>query len=187
MFSFGGYAQEYDARLLAKYDLQALETMRQQEPEQLAMLTYALDNAMYIAERMQEAGLPVIYPGLESHPDHHTAAAQMEGFGGVVSFEVAGDLRTTGDFIDRLRIPYIAPSLGGVESLIEQPALMSYFELTTEERLELGIKDNLVRFAVGIENTEDILDDLERALAAVPGPHTSVYRLEDIWELRFRQ
>lgn len=109
----------------------------------------------------------VWYPGLESHPDHSVAAVQMTGFGGVISFEVAGDLRTTGKFIDNLHIPYIAPSLGGVESLIEQPALMSYFEKTTEERLALGIKDNLVRFAVGIEDTADLLEDLEQALAAI--------------------
>ncbi len=106
----------------------------------------------------------VWYPGLASHPDHEVAVEQMKGFGGVVSFEVAGDLHTTGKFIDATRIPYIAPSLGGVESLIEQPALMSYYEKTTEERLALGIKDNLVRFAVGIEDTEDILADLEQAL-----------------------
>lgn len=109
----------------------------------------------------------VWYPGLESHPDYTVAARQMTGFGGVVSFEVAGDLRTTGKFIDALNIPYIAPSLGGVESLIEQPALMSYYEKTTEERLALGIKDNLVRFAVGIEDTDDLIDDLEQALAVI--------------------
>ncbi len=109
----------------------------------------------------------VWYPGLESHPDHTTATSQMTGFGGVVSFEVAGDLRTTSKFIDNLKIPYIAPSLGGVESLIEQPALMSYYEKTSEERLELGIKDNLVRFAVGVEDTVDILADLEQALLAI--------------------
>jgi cystathionine gamma-synthase len=109
----------------------------------------------------------VWYPGLASHPDHEVAVRQMTGFGGVVSFEVAGDLRTTGKFIDAMNIPYIAPSLGGVESLIEQPALMSYYEKTTEERLALGIKDNLVRFAVGIEDTDDILQDLEQALAVI--------------------
>jgi cystathionine gamma-synthase len=107
----------------------------------------------------------VWYPGLESHPDFAVASAQMSAFGGVVTFEVRGDLKTTGEFIDRLRIPYIAPSLGGVESLIEQPALMSYYEKTTEERLALGMKDNLVRFAIGVEDTDDILDDLEQALA----------------------
>lgn len=109
----------------------------------------------------------VWYPGLASHPDHAIAAAQMTGFGGVVSFEVAGDLKMTSRFIDRLRIPYIAPSLGGVESLIEQPALMSYYEKSPEERLELGIKDNLVRFAVGIEDTDDVLNDLDQALAGI--------------------
>ena len=91
----------------------------------------------------------------------------MDGFGGVVSFEVRGDLKTTSDFIDNTKIPYIAPSLGGVESLIEQPALVSFYELTTEERLQVGIKDNLVRFAVGIEDTADILNDLDQALAAI--------------------
>lgn len=109
----------------------------------------------------------VWYPGLESHPDHRVAAAQMDDFGGVISFEVAGDLRTTSRFIDALQIPYIAPSLGGVESLIEQPALMSYYEKSTEERLALGIRDNLVRFAVGVEDTDDILNDLDRALATI--------------------
>ncbi len=109
----------------------------------------------------------VWYPGLESHPDHATAAAQMAGFGGVISFEVRGDLRMTGKFIDALDIPYIAPSLGGVESLIEQPALMSYYEKSTEERLALGIKDNLVRFAVGIEDTDDIIADLDQALGVI--------------------
>lgn len=123
----------------------------------------------------------VYYPGLESHPDYAIAAHQMTGFGGVVSFEVAGDLQTTGDFIDRMTIPYIAPSLGGVESLIEQPALMSFYEKTTEERLALGIKDNLVRFAIGIEDADDLIDDLEQALAAIPER-----QLSDIWEIRFR-
>ncbi len=107
----------------------------------------------------------VWYPGLESHPDHEIAMAQMTGFGGVVSFEVKGDLQATSRFIDRLKIPYIAPSLGGVESLIEQPALMSYYEKTSEERLALGIKDNLVRFAIGIEDTDDVLFDVQQALA----------------------
>jgi cystathionine gamma-synthase len=109
----------------------------------------------------------VWYPGLPSHPDHKIAIEQMDGFGGVISFEVKGDLKTTGKFIDALQIPYIAPSLGGVESLIEQPALMSYYEKSSEERLALGIKDNLVRFAVGIEDTDDILNDLEQALSVI--------------------
>jgi cystathionine gamma-synthase len=108
----------------------------------------------------------VWYPGLPSHPDHEIAARQMTGFGGVVSFEVRGKLEDASRLVDRLEIPYIAPSLGGVDSLIEQPALMSYFEKTTEERLALGIKDNLVRFAIGIEDAADLIADLEQALAA---------------------
>jgi cystathionine gamma-synthase len=88
----------------------------------------------------------------------------MSGFGGVVSFEVRGSLEDTGRFIDKLEIPYIAPSLGGVDSLIEQPALMSFYEKTTEERLALGIKDNLVRFAIGVEDASDIIADLAQAL-----------------------
>lgn len=110
----------------------------------------------------------VYYPGLESHPDHELAKAQMGGFGGVVSFEVAGDIKATSDFIDRLRIPYIAPSLGGTESLIEQPAYFSYYDLSGEERLAIGIKDNLARYALGIEDAEDIIADLEASLSQAP-------------------
>ncbi len=109
----------------------------------------------------------VWYPGLPSHPDHEIACKQMTGFGGVVSFEVRGSLEDTGRFIDKLDIPYIAPSLGGVDSLIEQPALMSYYEKTSEERLALGIKDNLVRFAIGVEDTSDIIADLNQALEVI--------------------
>ncbi len=109
----------------------------------------------------------VWYPGLPSHPDHEIAVRQMSGFGGVVSFEVRGTLEDTSRFIDALQIPYLAPSLGGVDSLIEQPALMSYYEKTTEERLALGIKDNLVRFAIGVEDTADIIADLAHALEVI--------------------
>jgi len=106
----------------------------------------------------------VYYPGLVSHPSHAVARQQMRGFGGVVSFELDGTLQQTSAFIDALRLPYIAPSLGGVESLIEQPALMSYYELTPEERQRLGIGDSLVRYAAGIEDTDDLLTDVEQAL-----------------------
>lgn len=109
----------------------------------------------------------VWYPGLASHPEHAIAAAQMRGFGGVVSFEVRGDLGAASRLVDAVRIPLIAPSLGGVESLIEQPALMSYFELSSDERLALGIRDNLVRLACGIEDTADLVADLHQALTAV--------------------
>jgi cystathionine gamma-synthase len=106
----------------------------------------------------------VHYPGLKSHPDHELARRQMGGFGGVVSFELDADLAGCSRFVDALRIPQIAPSLGGVESLVEQPSLMSFYELTSEERLALGIKDSLVRYSVGVEDVEDILRDLDQAL-----------------------
>lgn len=117
----------------------------------------------------------VWYPGLPSHPDHAIARQQMSGFGGVVSFEIApipgeNPADTTSRFIDAMTIPYIAPSLGGVESLIEQPAYMSFYELSTEERLTIGIKDNLVRFAIGIEDTADIVADLAQALSVIGNP-----------------
>jgi cystathionine gamma-synthase len=107
------------------------------------------------------------YPGLDSHPDHDVATEQMRGYGGVVSFEIDGTLEDTSRFVDALRIPTIAPSLGGVESLVEQPALMSYFDLTTEERAAIGISDTLVRYAVGIEDTNDLLEDLGQALTVL--------------------
>ena len=107
----------------------------------------------------------VFYPGLPDHPDHAVARAHMRGFGGVVSFLVRGDEAATSRFIDRCEIPRIAPSLGGVESLIEQPALMSFYELSSEQRLAVGIRDNLVRLSLGVEDPDDLLADLAQALA----------------------
>lgn len=107
----------------------------------------------------------VYYPGLPSHPDHEVARRQMTGFGGVVSFDVKGDMERTGQFIDRLRIPYIGPTLGGVESIAQQQAIL--VSLKPEERREAGIGDNLVRYALGIEDAEDLIADLEQALDGV--------------------
>ena len=88
----------------------------------------------------------------------------MSGFGGVVSFEVKGDLWAAAKFIDNVKIPYIAPSLGGVESLIEMPAVQSYWSFGPAKRAEIGIKENLIRFSIGVENVEDIWADLSQAL-----------------------
>ena len=88
----------------------------------------------------------------------------MSGFGGVVTFAVKGDLAAVGRVIDAMTIPRIAPSLGGVESLVEQPALMSFFELSSEERLAVGMSDDLVRYAVGLEDTDELIADVLRAL-----------------------
>jgi cystathionine gamma-synthase len=107
----------------------------------------------------------VHYPGLPSHPDHGIARRQMAGFGGVVSFEINGDMEATGRFVDQLRLPYVGPTLGGVESVIEQMAAL--FSLDRGERQEAGIKDNLVRYALGIEDADDIIADLDQALAGL--------------------
>ncbi|KAL6747628.1 cystathionine gamma-synthase [Haematococcus lacustris] len=126
-------------------------------------------SAAEIARRLQQHPKVerVWYPGLESHPDHAIARQQMGGYGGVVSFEVCGGLWDCARFIDAVRLPYIAPSLGGVESLIEMPAVQSYWGFGPEKRAAIGIKENLVRFSVGIEDLEDIWADLEQALDRV--------------------
>jgi cystathionine gamma-synthase len=125
----------------------------------------ALDIAKWLENQPNVAR--VHYPGLPSHPDHEVAKRSMTGFGGVVSFVLKGDLDGTSRALDTCELATIAPSLGGVETLIEQPALMSYFGLSAEERHDLGIEDGLVRLSVGIEDVADIRADLERVLASV--------------------
>ena len=109
----------------------------------------------------------VWYPGLPSHPEHLIATAQMRGFGGVVTFEIDGDSAATSRFVDALRLPYIGPSLGGVESLVEQVALVSYFDADPEKLDALGISPSLVRLSCGIEDTADLIADLRQALERV--------------------
>jgi cystathionine gamma-synthase len=121
--------------------------------------------AAFLADHPKVA--QVHHASLASHPEHAIAAKQMRGFGGVVSFEIHGDIAAGSRLVDACRIPRIAPSLGGVESLIEQPALMSFFELSTEERLQVGIKDSLIRYSVGIEDADDLIADLRQALDLV--------------------
>lgn len=107
----------------------------------------------------------VFYAGLASHPSHAIAREQMDGYGGVVSFVVKGDKAAASRVCDLTKIPRIAPSLGGVESLIEQPALMSYFELSEEQLKAIDISPSLIRLSLGVEDTADIVEDLEQALA----------------------
>jgi len=109
----------------------------------------------------------VFYPGLASHPDHAVAKRLMTGFGGVVSFVLRASLDVTARALDACELATIAPSLGGVETLIEQPAIMSFYGLTSEERGALGIADGLVRLSVGVEDIEDVREDLARVLAVV--------------------
>jgi len=106
----------------------------------------------------------VYYPFLKSHPHYKIAKEQMTGGGGVVTFETKGNLSTAKRFLDALKLCYIGPSLGGVETLITHPALVTYYDYTRKERYQLGITDTLFRLAVGIEDVEDLIEDLDRAL-----------------------
>ncbi len=106
----------------------------------------------------------VYYPFLKSHQHYEIATEQMKGGGGVVTFEIKGTIKTAKRFLDALKLCYIGPSLGGVETLITHPALVSYYDYTRKQRYELGITDTLFRLAVGIEDVTDLIVDLERAL-----------------------
>ncbi|CAN6318564.1 unnamed protein product [Urochloa humidicola] len=108
----------------------------------------------------------VHHPGLDSSPWHQVARSQMAGYGGLVSFEIKSNLHGTMRFIDALEIPFIATSLGGCESLVQQPAIMSFWGQTTDDEKN-GIKDNLVRFSFGIEKFEDLRDDILQALEKI--------------------
>jgi cystathionine gamma-synthase len=108
----------------------------------------------------------VYYPFLESHRHYAIAREQMTGGGGVISFELKGSIETAKRFLDGLKLCFIGPSLGGVETLITHPALVSYYDYTRAERYKLGITDTLFRLAVGIEDADDIIDDLKNALKA---------------------
>ena len=106
----------------------------------------------------------VLYPGLPSHPQHALAKRQMRAFGGIISFELESDLAGTARFLEACRLITLGESLGGVESLIENPAIMTHASVPREQRLKVGISDSLVRLSVGIEDVADLREDLEQAL-----------------------
>ncbi|MCP4537949.1 MAG: PLP-dependent transferase [Chloroflexi bacterium] len=152
----GGMGNPHDSYLL----LRGLKTLDLRVARQN-------ENGMRVAQFLEghPAVRHVYYPGLPSHPDYEVAQRHMTGFGSVVSFEIEGNFEKTGQFIDHVRLPYIGPTLGGVESIIEQPATL--FSLDRDERMEANIKDNLVRYALGIEDAEDIIADLDQALGSI--------------------
>jgi len=113
-----------------------------------------------------DAVVKVHYPGLSNHPQHELAARQMTGFGGMVSFELDGDLERAKEVLERVRLFSLAESLGGVESLIGQPALMSHASMPRDVRLVHGIQDGLIRVSVGLEDVQDLQEDLAQALPA---------------------
>jgi cystathionine beta-lyase/cystathionine gamma-synthase len=124
------------------------------------------ENAIAVANYLQ--GHPaverVFFPGLESHPGHEIAKRQMKGFGGVVSFEIKGDIESVNTFLRRLKIFYLAESLGSVASLAEHPATMSHASMPKAYREKIGITDGLIRLSVGLENIDDLVEDLRQAL-----------------------
>ena len=127
------------------------------------------ENAFEIASFLEEheAIEKIYYPGLSNHPNHEIAKKQMNGFGGMITVVLKGGLKTATTFLERTKIFALAESLGGVESLIEHPAIMTHASVPAEVRKDLGIEDGLVRLSVGIESVEDLLDDLNQALSGV--------------------
>jgi cystathionine gamma-synthase len=126
------------------------------------------ETALRVARFLRDhpAVAAVHYPGLEDHPGHAVAARQMRGFGGVLSFELEGDPDRLAPFLEALRLAHRAASLGSVATLVGPPAMTSHVEMTLEERAAAGIPETLIRYAVGIENPDDLLADLDGALAA---------------------
>src|SRR3972149_1855605 len=125
----------------------------------------AIDIARYLESHPKVRN--VYYPGLKSHPQFEMARRQMSGFGGMISFEMDGGLEEARAFLEGLRIFSLAESLGGVESLIEHPALMTHASIPKEEREKVGITDSLIRVSVGIEDVDDLKEDLDNALRRV--------------------
>jgi cystathionine beta-lyase/cystathionine gamma-synthase len=127
------------------------------------------DNAAAIARYLSEHPKvqSVFYPGLPEHPEHDLAARQMTGFGGVLSFELTGGAPALERLTPKLKLTVLAPSLGGVDSLMMPPAISSHISVPEEVRKQSGISDGLLRLAVGIEDTEDLLNDLDQALKEV--------------------
>jgi len=124
------------------------------------------ENAMAIAKHFESHKeiAEVIYPGLENHPQHDLASKQMNGFGGIISMNIKGGLEKSKSFLERTKIFALAESLGGVESLIEHPALMTHASLPKDRREMIGISDGLVRLSVGLESLDDLVEDIEQAL-----------------------
>lgn len=124
------------------------------------------ENAIAVANYLKgHTGVSrVFYPGLESHPGHKIARKQMKGFGGVVSFEIKGGLEAVNSFLRRIKVFSLAESLGGVASLAEHPATMTHASMPEDYREKVGITDGLIRLSVGLENIDDLIDDLRQAL-----------------------
>ncbi len=152
--SMGGIQGAFDSFLA----LRSLKTLS------IRMKAHA-ENAMKIALFLETHPLvdKVIYPGLKSHPQHELAKKQMSGFGGMITFFIKGGMDASRKFLESVKVFALAESLGGVESLIEHPAIMTHASVPAEQRKKIGIDDSLIRLSVGIEDFEDLLADLKHA------------------------
>ena len=153
--SIGGIAGPFDSFLA----LRALKTLP------LRMERHA-ENAMAVAQWLEAHAKieNLLYPGLPSHPQHEVAKRQMSNFSGIVTMEIKGGIEPSRRFLERCEIFALAESLGGVESLVDHPAIMTHASVPPAERAKLGISDGLVRLSVGIENVDDLIADLDQAL-----------------------
>ena len=153
--AMGTCASPFDCWLV----LRGIETlpvrMKQHQENALAVATYL---------KRHPKVKRVLYPGLESHTGHEIARRQMKGFGGVVSFELTGGIKGVNTFLRRLKVFSLAESLGGITSLAEHPATMSHASMPKDYREKVGISDELIRLSVGLENVDDLTEDLEQAL-----------------------
>ena len=156
--SMGGIQGAFDSFLA----LRSLKTLP------LRMKAHA-ENAMKIAKYLEKHPLveKTVYPGLESHPQHVLAKKQMSGFGGMITFFIKGGMEPARTFLESVKVFALAESLGGVESLIEHPAIMTHASVPAEQRKILGIDDSLIRLSVGVEDCADLLADLEQAFKKV--------------------
>lgn len=154
--SIGGVAGPFDS-FLGLRGIKTLDVRMQRHCDNAARIAAWLEGHPRVSR--------VLYPGLESHPQHELARRQMSGFGGIVTFFIEGGLAEARSFLERCRVFALAESLGGVESLVDHPAIMTHASVPEDRRAELGISDSLIRLSVGIEDVDDLITDLEQALS----------------------
>ena len=154
--SIGGVAGPFDS-FLGLRGIKTLDVRMQRHCDNAARIAAWLEGHPRVSR--------VLYPGLESHPQHELAKRQMSGFGGIVTFFIEGGLAEARSFLERCRVFALAESLGGVESLVDHPAIMTHASVPEDRRAELGISDSLIRLSVGIEDVDDLIADLEQALS----------------------
>ncbi|MGZ3690775.1 MAG: trans-sulfuration enzyme family protein, partial [Pseudobdellovibrio sp.] len=156
--SMGGVQGAFDSYLA----LRSLKTLP------IRMKAHA-ENAMKVAEYLEKHSLveKVVYPGLKSHPHYDLAKKQMSGFGGMITFFIKGGMEASRKFLESVQVFALAESLGGVESLIEHPAIMTHASVPPAQRAKLGIDDSLIRLSVGVEDVDDLIGDLKQAFEQV--------------------